>query len=100
MGKSLDLQAGEGNTLVLTKKTKATKKPAKSVKKVELKKRHPRQLKAVAAEAQNVRPDLKVRLLLLLRQPTNHEQCINAQTAALRRASALHKAQVKKAATA
>lgn len=59
--KSIDLQAGEGNTLVLTKKTKSAKKPTKSVKKVELKKRHPRQLKAVAAEVQNVRPDLKVR---------------------------------------
>lgn len=58
--KAIDLQAGEGNTLVLTKNTKAAKNPTKALKKVELKKRHARQLKAVAAEVQNVRPDLKV----------------------------------------
>lgn len=58
--KTIDLAAGSGSELVLTKKTKAAKKPAGAVKKVSLKKRHPRQLKAVGAEAQTIRPDLKV----------------------------------------
>lgn len=58
--KTIDLSAGSGTELVLTKKTKAGKKPAAGVKKVSLKKRHPQQLKAVGAEAQTIRPDLKV----------------------------------------
>jgi hypothetical protein len=73
----VDLQAGEGQTLVLSKKTKSVQQPIKARKTTELKKRHSRQLAAIAKEAAHVRPDLKVCLPTVVRHvPQGHTRVL------------------------
>lgn len=77
--KVVDVTAGEGTALKVTKsRPKAANKPASFKTTAVSKKRFARQLKSIAKEVGNVRPDLK--------------------DAALRKASAVHRSQVKAAA--